>query len=387
MLNVLTIIEDGGMETLVSRIYKGLDNTNKFDLYLCALRTFEDNYLSAFYKQNCKDTIFFGLTNKNLGFKDYVALVRTFFKLAAYIKKHRIDVVNSHDFYSAFITRVAVLISRFFFLYKPKKNYVTLHNTLNWLSGKHNFINRLLASGTDKIICVSNAVYEFSRRSDKIKDSKYLVLYNGIDTDLFKKYEGLYESLRNELGLKDTDFVMGNVSTFSIRKGHIYLLEALKKMVADNPNLKLILVGSSRDHEENISSEIFAFINNNNLNNYVKVLEPREDIFKIYNILDLYVMPSIVEGYGLALAEAMSSELVCVGSDIPAFKELVKDGENGFLFKNKDSEELYKIINVIVSNYNHFTKTGKAARETIINKFSYKNMVNGYYKLYNISGD
>ncbi len=384
ILNVLTLIEDGGMEVLVSRIYKGLEGKKRFDFYLGYLVDTPDNYLKNYYKTICRDIYAAGIKNKNLKFKDYFLLLKGCFKLASYIKKNKIDVVHSHDFFSAFVTRIAVIISRFLLFYKPGKNYVTIHNTLTWLTKTHNLVNRMLASVTDKIICVSKSVYEYSASTDKIKHGKYRVIYNGIDTDLFKKYDGMYDSLRAELGYSPNDFLMGNISTFSVRKGHIYLVKAFTKIIKKYPDAKLLFVGSRRFHEDNIASEIIAFINNNNLDNYVKILDTRQDIYKVYNILDLYIMPSIVEGYGLALAEAMSSELLCIGSDIPAFKELIQSPENGFMFESKNEDDLYKVISRVMDEYKTLGGVKLKARETIVNKFSSSKMIEGYYELYNI---
>jgi glycosyltransferase involved in cell wall biosynthesis len=149
----------------------------------------------------------------------------------------------------------------------------------------------------------------------------------------------------------------------------------------------LVFVGSARAHEDNIASEIIAFINNNNLDNYVKIYDTRQDIFKIYNILDLYVMPSVVEGYGLALAEAMSSELIAIGSDIPAFKELIDDNNNGFLFKSKDADSLCNKMIYVISNIDKMDNVKKEARTSIIKRFSSSTMISAYYDLYNIKNN
>jgi len=58
-------------------------------------------------------------------------------------------------------------------------------------------------------------------------------------------------------------------------------------------------------------------------------------------------MPSIVEGFGLALAEAMACGKIVIASDIPPFKEIINDGENGFLFKSKDINSLKDVISYV----------------------------------------
>lgn len=386
ILNVLTIIEDGGMETLVSRIYNGLNKYDEYEFYLCSLRKIENNYLTDFFNSVCLKIFSLDLSNKNLGFRDYLNLFIKSFYLAKWIKRNKVDIVHSHDFFSAFITRISVLISKYFLFYKPKKNFITLHNTLNWLTKTHNIINKILSFNTDKIICVSSSVYEFSKQTDKISDKKYIVIYNGIDTNVFKYYLNQFRNIRQELGFNDEHKLIGNVSTFSIRKGHIYLLEAFNKLIKEFPNLRLVLVGSIRDHETHIYNNLISYINDNNLGNYVVILDTRNDIYKIYNILDYYVMPSIVEGFGLALAEAMSSELICIGSDIPAFNEIITNNENGFLFKSKDTGSLTQVLyKVLTDNTIDFSKIKYNARRTILEKFSLEKMITNYHEIYKLN--
>jgi glycosyltransferase involved in cell wall biosynthesis len=386
ILNVLTIIEDGGMETLVSRIYNGLNKYEEFEFYLCSLREIENNYLTDFFNSLCLKVFSLNLSNKNLGFRDYLNIFIKSFYLAKWIKRNKIDIVHSHDFFSAFITRISVLISKYFLFYNPKRNFITLHNTLNWLTKTHNIINKILSFNTDKIICVSSSVYEFSKQTDKISDNKYIVIYNGIDTNLFKNYLNQYRNIRLELGFNDEHKLIGNVSTFSIRKGHIYLLESFNKLIKEFPNLRLVLVGSIRDHETHIYNNLISYIDENNLGNYVVILDTRNDIYKIYNILDYYVMPSIVEGFGLALAEAMASELICIGSDIPAFNEIITNNENGFLFKSKDTDSLTQVLyKVLTDTAIDFSKIKYNARRTILEKFSLEKMITNYHEIYKLN--
>ncbi|MCX7878078.1 MAG: glycosyltransferase family 4 protein [Ignavibacteria bacterium] len=382
ILNVLTIIEDGGMETLVSRIYKGLGYEN-FDFYICSLLSVRRNYLTDFFRSACRDVFFCNIKNKNLSLQDTLKIIAVIFRLAKYIKDKKIEVVHSHDFFSAFLVRLSVLVSRFILFHRLKANYVTLHNTLNWLSKSHNIINKLLSYSTDKIICVSNSVYEFSKQNDKISDSKYTVIYNGIDTEVFKNYYNKFRYLREELGFSDNDIILGNVSTFSVRKGHIYLLKAFKNLSDQFQNLKLLLVGSKREHETDVYDELEKFIDENNLRERIIISDTRDDIYKIYSILDFYVMPSIVEGFGLALAEAMSSELVCICSDIPAFRELIEDRRNGFLFETKNSDSLTNVIyEILIDDVVDLNQIRINARNTIIQKFSESKMLEKYYNLY-----
>jgi len=384
ILNVLTVIEDGGMETLVSNIYEGLYDPNEFEFYICSLVNTKRTFVLEKLEKYCKKIFVLDIKNKELSISDYFGLFWKLFVLARFIKKNSIDVVNSHDFFSGAYTRIAVLISKYLFLYSPKKNYLTLHNLFFWLKKRHHLVNRLLSGSTDLIICVSRSVFEYSLQNDRVKIPKYKIILNGIDERIFIPDESIKDAYLSEFKLSKKDFIIGNIGTLSIRKGHIYLLKSFKEIVSIHPNLKLLIFGSFRSHEKEVKNEVMDYMNENNLNESVKFFDTRSDIKKIYNIFNVYVMSSVSEGLSLAAIEAMLMKRICVFSDIGPFKELVTDNENGFLFASKDHVSLREKLLYVINNYEAVSYIGDKARESIIEKFSFRRMIDDYYKLYNI---
>lgn len=384
ILNVLTVIEDGGMETLVSNIYEGLYSYDNFDFYTCSLVISDKTFVTEKLEKYSKELFYLGVKNKNLSIKDYLNLFIKIFSLAKYISDNKIDVVNSHDFFSGSYTRLAVLISRFIFFYKPKRNCVTLHNIFFWLNKKHHLINKFLSYSTDKIICVSRSVYEYSKEHDKINDNKYNIILNGIDENQFIEDPGIKDYYKKEFNVSGNDFIIGNIGTLSIRKGHIYLVKAFKLLTDKFPNVKLLIFGSSRGHEQDVKNEVYNYVKENNLEQKIIFMDSRSDIRKIYNIFDIFVMSSVSEGLSLAAIEAMLMERLCVFSDIGPFRELITDNVNGLLFKSKDHESLFYVLYNAVNNYKNYSDFGNKARMEIISKYSYRNMIKQYYTMYKI---
>lgn len=382
VLNVLTVVDDGGMETLVSNIYSGLARTNEFEFYICILVKSNEKFIFQKLKCLSKEMIVLGIKNKELSLFDYLRLFQKLFGLARYISSSRIDIVNSHDFFSGVYTRLAVFISRFVFFYSPKGNFVTLHNLFFWLGKKHHFLNRLLSNGTNKIICVSRSVFEYSFKNDNIKLEKYKIILNGIDEKQFLPDDDVRVRYRTDFGFINTDFIIGNIGTLSIRKGHIYLVKAINDLVQIFPNIKLLIFGSSRGHELAVKDEVTDYIIKNKLHNHVLFFDSRDDINNIYNMFDVFVMSSVSEGLSLAAIEAMLMRRVCLFSDIGPFKELVIDKENGFLFKSRDSEDLRSKLSDIISNYDSYRNVGRNARNSIIENFNYERMIGEYSSLY-----
>ncbi len=380
VLNVLTVVQDGGMETLVSRIYSGLDK-NKFELYVCSLTSASENSIVNSFRKSDVNFNSLGFINKDIGITGIFRNIIEYCKLVFFIRSNKFDVVNAHDFFSAAVTRFA-LISDILLFYRPKLTYVTLHNIFFWLKPMHHFINRLLSIVTDKIICVSESVKSYSIENDKIKKEKYRVLYNAINEADFYSDVSLRAAKRNELGINENDFLIGNVGTFSIRKGQIYLLKAFHKIKGEFPNAKLLIVGGSRSHEYDIEREIISYIKKNELESSVILLETVKDINNLYNALDLFVMPSISEGFSLAALECMLTEKLCLFSDIGPFKELVNDSFDGFLFKNKDIDSLYEKLKFLIVNKDILQNIGQKARKSVLNRFNYEKMIKNYSDLY-----
>lgn len=382
VLNVLTVMREGGMEKLISSIYKGLSKTGKFDLYVCTMVDPGENFLMDDFRKTPSEVYVLGLKNHSLNFKDYFVIIAKTFKLARYIARNKFDVVHSHDFYAAFVTRIAVLISILLFWFKPKKVYVTLHNLFFWLSKWSFFVNRMLSHITDKIVCVSKSVLESSLKQDRIKKDKYIVIYNSIDENIYKPHPEKNAEYRKLLGFNESDFIIGNVATLSFRKGQKYLLEAFAMISNDFPNARLAVFGGLRSYETDTQEAIQKIISESGIADKVRFFDPRDDIKYIYNIFDLYVMSSITEGLSLAAIEAMLNERVCIFSSIGPFEELVDDGRNGLIFKSQDSNDLASKMWSVISDPGAYESMSKQARSSLLEVFSYSKMINSYNQLY-----
>lgn len=381
VLNVLTCIEDGGQEMIIYRIYKGLDK-DKYDLNICTLTELKDNFITNNFKNICSNLYSLSFKNKNVTVFDYPGLVFQLFRLFNIIRKGNFDVVHSHEFFAALFTRLAVLLCKLTFHKKPSRVYITYHNIYFWLKPIHHFINKLLSYITDKIICVSGSVKNEALKKEKIKEEKFIIIYNGLDSEEFFPDMDAREYQRNILGYREDDFVICNVGVYSVRKGQIYLLKAFNTLVTKFPNIKLALVGSARDYEMDIYDEMVNFVKENDLVEKVKFVGTINEVNRIYNMLDLFVMCSVTEGFGLAAYEAMLVEKLCIFSDIAPFKELIQDGVNGFLFESKNPESLTTVLENVLSNFDKFDEVRKYGREYVKSKLSEKKMVRNYNELY-----
>jgi len=182
----------------------------------------------------------------------------------------------------------------------------------------------------DKVICVSQAVKNFLVDIEEIPEDKAFVLYNPVSLALnVKKDPQQY-------------FTIVSVGRLEKVKNFEVLLHALH-MINDK-TVRLILVGegSERRNLENMIRELQL---------YERVLitgfsaEPEKYIAKA----DLFVLPSISEGFGIAAAEAMQYGVPCLCSEIGGIPEFILDGKTGWLFNPKNESELYKKLEMIIT--------------------------------------
>lgn len=381
VLNVITVIEDGGLERHVYYINR-FRSSEDIEHKVVVLTSPNENDLSEKYKIQGIEITYFGFQNKDLNFKAHLKNLVKIFRLAKYIKKNRIDVLHSHDFFPGFFSRIAAFVSFIIYFHKVKHIYITLHIVFFWLSGFHHKINRILGTITTNVICLSYAILNYSLKTDKLPRSKYVIINTGIDTKQFVPEPALRSKYIEEFGLEQSDIVIGNIGVLSVRKGQIYLLKAFKSLIAEFPNIKLIIFGSEREHELEIRDELIDFISSHKLEENVKIIKPREDINLIYNLFDVFVMPSITEGLSACSIEALLMKKICLFSDIEPFKELVEDRKNGFLFRNKSDDDLKDKLRYILINIHKLDNIKENARISAEGKYDVRNMVEKYEQLY-----
>ncbi len=381
VLHIVTNLSDGGLEKVV---YMIVANSLRYDLnhFVVVLTKCSNNFLISKFEELKVKVIEMDFVNRIHGLGSVLKNMIQLVYLSEIMKKFRIDVVHSHDFFPAFVARLSVLICKFILFYRVRRVYITLHNIFFWLGPIHQHINKLLSIVTDKIICVSNSVYNYSLVHDKIKKEKYEIIHNGVEIANYTPDINDNKKYREELGFEIDDLIIGNIGVLSVRKGQKYIIKALPEIIKRFPTVKLLIFGSTREHEIGISNEIMNIISENELKERVFIFNPRHDINKIFNIFDVFVMASISEGLSLSAIEAMLMEKICLFSDIEPFKEIVTEGETGFLFESQNVDSLSDRLVFIIKNLERLRSVGKTARSIALEKFDVKRMVAEYIKLY-----
>lgn len=220
------------------------------------------------------------------------------------------------------------------------------------------------------IVSGSETIKIFLIEYFKVKSEKITRIYNGINYEHFEK--GRKTALNNIP-------VIGIIGRLDKIKGHIYALEALK-ILKEKYNLSpVVLLAGDGDLRESLGK----YTVENDLNS-VKFLGNVDNVPNFLSKVDILIIPSLSEGFGLAVLEGMVSGKVIVASDIRVMHELIKDGETGLLFKSENAESLANILLNVLKNKEKCEKLQKSAllfAEQNKKLFDTREVSNNYQKL------
>jgi glycosyltransferase involved in cell wall biosynthesis len=166
------------------------------------------------------------------------------------------------------------------------------------------------------------------------------------------------------------------------RYGVDVLARAFVRLAKNRPEVSLILLGGGSQaqslrqiFEQGGVSERVSFPGQ----------IPNHDLPRYYHMADLYISPSHVDGSSVSLMEAMACGLPCLVSDIPANKEWVQEGENGWLFPDGDAQALAGKIEQVLANRSRLIEIGQAARRTAEQKADWRKNFEKLLKTYELS--
>ena len=315
----------GGVESVIMNYYRHLDHSKvQFD-FICD----EDSTRIPY------DEI------KKLGGR--VFLVPKYQNLPKYLKVlEKLFKENQYRIVHSNINTLSV-----FPLYAAKKAGVPIrishsHSTSNPKEWKRNFIKNILRPfskryATDYFACSEVAGrYLFGNKTFNRGEVK--IIHNAIDIDKFKFDEVARKKLRKELGIKDSTIVIGHVGRFVQQKNHTFLVDIFKEYHKKNPDSKLLLVGSGP-----LEDEIKKKVERLGLKDSVLFLGQRDDINKLYSVMDIFCLPSLYEGLPVVGVESQAAGLPIIFSNgvsheaiISKNAKIVPTQETGAYIKKMD---------------------------------------------------
>jgi len=224
-----------------------------------------------------------------------------------------------------------------------------------------NWYNRYLYNRkTDGVVAISQKIADVLIEAG-IPAAKIRVIYSGVDTRVFGPVSFRDWSQRTP--------TIGTVAVLFKRKGHRYLLEAAASLKKRGLNLRYLFAGDGPERAE-LEKQIGAL----HLDSEVTFQGFVADVPRFLTQVDIFVLPSLHEGLGVALLEAMAAGKPIVACGVGGIPELIQDGETGSLVPPKNSEALAQAIAKLACQQHVAEQLGKKAWKKVREEFSVEQM-------------
>ena len=289
----------------------------------------------------------------------------SYLRLRKIVKEENIDIIHANTR----VTQVlACLLAR-----STRKAFVsTCHGFF-----KQRFTRRLFPCWGKKVIAISAQVKEHLIKDFHVKEEFIEIIHNGIDINRFARAKTEdAANLKNKFGLGPGP-VVGIIARLSDVKGHIYLIAATKLVLEKFPQAQLLIIGEGK-----MQQELLELTKSLEIEKNVFFIPRAPDTREALMCMDVFVMPSLKEGLGLALMEAMAQGLPVIGSSVGGIKSLIRDRENGLLVRPQDASSLSQALLELLGDPQKARSLGEKAKVFISNNFSQEKMAGETEKLY-----
>jgi glycosyltransferase involved in cell wall biosynthesis len=266
------------------------------------------------------------------------------------------------------------LIGWLVFYFTKKPFWITLHGTdLRILKSSNIFkpLARKVLKKAKGVSCVSSFLKDYLVQSGLVKNDKVKVMPMPVDTQKFRRQRLMSKNEKTLLC----------VARFTRQKGLDYLIQAIKILFDKGFDFKTKIIGGGPERK-NLEKKIQEL----GLSEKVLLLDsiPSEKIFSHYQESDLFVLPSIEEGFGLVLVEAQLCGRPVIGTNSGGIPDIIEDNVTGLLVKPQDPVDLAKAIERILVDPELAEKLAEQGFQSAISKFSHEAIQEKFMEFINL---
>ena len=299
--------------------------------------------------------------------------------LRKFFKSHKFDLVQYSTPNASFYASIAS---------KSAKIPVRLYCQWGMVYVTRSGLSRKVFKWMEKIICKKSTYVqpdsfgnlEFCRREGLYDEKKSGVIWNGsakgIDLTAYnveKKSEYAHE-IKEKYQISNDELVIGFVGRLGREKGCNELFEAFKSIKCKYKNAKLLFVGPI-EKEDTINPELLSYFKE--CDDIIKTGRVK-NVEKYISAMDIFVLPSYREGFGMSVVEASAMEVPVVTTKYPGPSGAMIDGVTGLAVDVRDETALEKAICTIIENSDKASDMGKAGRDFVVESFDQKIFIQKY---------
>jgi glycosyltransferase involved in cell wall biosynthesis len=301
---------------------------------------------------------------------------QTVLQLTSHLRRAEFNLVHAHGTKAALVTRPAAILAG------TEAVFYTVHNSFffeglsPWKKQAMAVVEKIMAGSTDRIITVSENLRRELLDRIGVRPELVITIPNGIE--LHGEVQAQHSlQLRRHFNLPPLGRLVGTVARLAPQKGISCFLRAAAILCPDTSTS--FVVAGDGPLREALTREARDL----NLTDRVFFLGHREDIPQLLQVLDIFVLPSLTEGFPLSLLEAMAAGLPVVATQVGGTPEIVRHGVTGLLVPPDRPFDLACAVQLLLEHHDLAGGMGRAGRSRVEQYFSLEQMVDSTIEQYN----
>ncbi|WP_205509180.1 glycosyltransferase [Longitalea arenae] len=362
VLHIIKSLGRGGAEMLLPETLRQHDK-QQFKFHYIYFLPWKNQMVSAIEKE--------GGTVACIAAKNNASILLAVRKIAAYVRKHNIQLIHCHLPWAGMAGRLAGRLTGVPVVYTEHNKWERYHKLTYYM-------NKLSFSNQQQVIAVSAEVANSIKINYGKAKPPVQVVANGADTAKYARSASVDRDIRKELNIPANATVIGITCVFRAQKRLGVWLEIAQALHAKRPDTFFIIVGDGP-----LRDEIHAKAKALGTDQYVFFAGLQAETRPYFTAMDMFMMSSEFEGLPIALLEAMSMNCVPVCTAAGGIPEVIQDGVNGLLVPVQQPMQLVHRLAELLQQPGEVARMKTEARETVIKSFSMKKMVTELETIYN----
>lgn len=309
--------------------------------------------------------------------KDLIALLR----LASVVRRGEYQIVHTHTAKAGFLGRLAAALAGTPVIIHTVHG-VTFHDHLpRWQRWFYLTLERIAARFTHQFVTVGEDVKDIYLKAGIGEASAYETIYSGMPLDEYLEAGDMNDleraRVRRELGLEPRHQVVAMAARLEARKGHAYLFDAVSRLRARHPDLRVLILGDGADR-----ALLEKKVRDLGLEDIVRFLGHRLDLPRVLAASDISVLTSLWEGLPRVLVQSAAAGKPILTFDVEGAWEVVRDGQNGFIVPTRDVTAFSDRLEQMLQDRSRWHAMGRSGRARVSQEWTVETMLDRLDLLY-----
>jgi glycosyltransferase involved in cell wall biosynthesis len=303
--------------------------------------------------------------------------ILAFINIYRLIRRIRPHIVHTHTSKAGFLGRLAAYLAGVSIIIHTPHGHV-FHSYYGWvLTNIFIFAEKISSFTTNKIVALTKREKEEHLEVGIASPEKFAIIHSGVMLDDLVNKSIDIKAKKKELGIPPGYNVVGTIGRLVPIKGYKYLISAAKKIVEEFDKTVFVIVGDGY-----LKLELEKYAEAIGVRKNIIFTGWRSDSSDILYLFDIFVLPSLNEGMGRVIIEAMALGKPVVASSVGGILDLIEDGGNGILVPPRDSDALGKAILQLIRNKDLAEALGNNGKTMVYPEFDISVMLKKIEGLY-----